>query len=82
MKQSKYVQKGYCPSCGSNQLKYKDNIIEGEYLTYLYECNSCYFVGEENYTIQFNSHQYYINHQEGYKVMYPGEPLIKQGKNK
>jgi C4-type Zn-finger protein len=77
MKKSKYVKQGYCPSCGSNQLKYNEDIIDGEYLTYLYQCNSCSFEGEENYTIEFNSHQYYVSPQEGYDVMYPGESLLQ-----
>ena len=55
MRKSKYVKQGYCPSCGSHELTYKNPIIDGDYLTYPYECNDCFFEGEENYTIKFDS---------------------------
>ena len=77
MRKSKYVKQGYCPSCGSNELTYKNPIIDGDYLTYPYECNDCFFEGEENYTIKFDSHSFYINPQEGYDVMYEGQTLIQ-----
>lgn len=77
MKKSKYVKQGYCPSCGSHILIYDEHHIDGEYLTFFYQCDSCSFEGEENYTIEFNSHQYYVNPHEGYDVMYPGESLLQ-----
>jgi len=77
MEKSRHVYRGHCPACGSGDLIYKHNDVSTEYLTCYYECNDCYFEGEEVYNIQFNSHQFYINADEGYDVMYEGQTLLQ-----
>ncbi len=78
MKKSKYVKKAHCPACGSGDLTYRNNDVGTEWLTCYYGCNDCNFEGEEVYAIQFNSHQFYINSDEGYEIMYEGQTLLQE----
>lgn len=77
MSKAKHVYRAHCPSCGSDDLTYKNNNISTTYLTCYYECNNCYFEGEEVYSIQFNSHQFYVSADEGYNIMYEGQTLLQ-----
>jgi hypothetical protein len=71
----KYIEQGYCPSCGVSDLNYDAVNIEGESLCYPFTCNACKFEGEEWYNIEFTS---YVTFPKGkFKELFPGEPLLE-----
>jgi len=76
---TKYVKQYHCPSCGSDNLMYKQTIFDdrAKICQRLYQCEDCLFDGEENYILKFDSHQFLINNEEGYDMMYTGESLLQ-----
>jgi len=57
-KPQKYLsnEPGVCPKCNSRNLNYGDSDIDGETLSYEYECEDCKFSGYESYDLVFTTH--------------------------
>lgn len=47
---------GVCPLCGKGDLEYGNSELDGEGLSYEWECNSCRAVGAEWYNVEFTTH--------------------------
>lgn len=52
---NKHMQ-GICPNCGSDDLNYGNNALDGIYMGFEWECGECGTIGVEWYVLEFMEH--------------------------